>query len=143
VDYKLLRTIIKSNPRTIGLWASGRDQDIADILNDVDVDIQVNRGVVPSNEFLSLLDPSEFASLTQIQSQSFGLFLASGSVDMNAVPVDQLAGIMPDKTKAKINAHKTRPGSISERDLGGRVTAADVGKALKPDRPEGRANNAN
>lgn len=143
IDLKKLKDLIDADPTLKEHGAKGRDTNIADELNRVRDDVAVPRGMVQSQEFLTLLDASEFAALTQVQSQSFGLFLASGVIDLSAQPTDDLAAIMPEKTRAKIVAHKTRPGSRAERDLGGPVTAVDVGKALKPDRPGGKVNNAN
>lgn len=143
IDLKKLKDVIGADAVLKEHGAKGRDQAIADELNRVRDDVDVPRGTVQSQEFLTLLDPSEFATLTQVQSQSFGLFLASGAVDLSAQPTDDLAAIMPEKTRAKIVAHKTRKGSVAERDLGGPVTVSDVGKAMKADRPGGKANNGN
>ncbi len=56
--------------------------------------------------------------------------------DSAAVFADTVLADKPS-SRARINAHKTRPGSVAERDFPG-LTVNDISKALKPDRPDGR-----
>jgi len=139
-DLLKLRAVILADPNLADHARLGRDADILAELSRVRDDIQVPRGRVDAVEFDALIDPTERSSLSTPQLQHLSVLLIAGQVDMSSESVSVFADtILADKpsSRGRINASKTRPGSVAERDFPG-LTVNDISNALKPDRPDGR-----
>ncbi|HOD80407.1 MAG: hypothetical protein BWX88_01108 [Planctomycetes bacterium ADurb.Bin126] len=139
-DSQSLRLRIQADPQLADHARLGRDADILTELSRVRDDIQVPRGRVDAVEFDALIDPTERMDLSTQQLQHLSVLLIAGQVDMQGDSAAVFADIvLADKpsSRARINANKTRPGSVAERDFPG-LTVNDISNALKPDRPDGR-----
>ncbi len=139
-DLLKLRAVILADPNLAQHGQAGRDGDIFSELTRVREDVQVLRGRVDAVEFDALIDPTERSSLSTPQLQHLSVLLIAGQVDMSSESVSVFADtILADKpsSRGRINASKTRPGSVAERDFPG-LTVNDISNALKPDRPDGR-----
>ncbi len=139
-DSQRLRLQIQADPLLAAHARMGRDADIFADLTTVRDDILIPRGRVDAVEFDALIDPDERASLSTQQLQHLCVLLIAGQVDMQSDSVTVFAdAILADKpaSQARVNAHKTRAGSVAERDFPG-LTVNDVSNALKADRPDGR-----
>lgn len=140
-DSQRLRLQIQADPLLAEHARRGRDADILAELNAPRDDIQVTRSRVDAVEFDALIDPAERPALSSEQLQHLSVLLVAGQVDMQSDSVTVFAEtILADKpaSRSRINACKTRPGSVAERDFGQVLTVNDVSNALRPDRPEGR-----
>jgi hypothetical protein len=141
MDYAALKTEIQTDPQALGfaaMLAAGSDQPIADALNLVRAGAayQVNREAITSALFISQMDPTEFAALTQAQLLRLEVILTGGTVDINDTRTQSnLLGIFPNPgtTKTNVAALLKRQGSRAEVVLGRGtvVTASDVGRALR------------
>lgn len=138
-----LYALIAADPVLAEHGRKGRDADIRAALAAVRDDINVPRGRVSPCELDGLIDPGERSELLPSQLQQLSTLTVMPEVDMQSPSIDWLtnsvlSAVLEPKSWRAVIAHRTKKGSIIDRDFGGDLTVSDVSDALKRDRPEGK-----
>ena len=130
-----VREIVQTTPALNGLLKSGRDADILTELARPRADLPMP-ATLTGNDWLASAEPDDVRAMDGDQTTMHAFMGLRGSIDMPAA--QKTIDAMPPALAAKLNAQRTRPGSVLENEFGGEIMVNELSDALLPLRPGGR-----
>jgi hypothetical protein len=113
-----LKAELDADPSGLGYAAMLADGTIADALNLVRSDIDIDRGVIPSYEIVNATAHAEWAVLSSAEKQRYQTLTGAGSVDASNANVRAAFSAMfaaGTATRTALVAMLTRKGSRAEQ----------------------------
>jgi hypothetical protein len=134
MDYTALKNEIVNDPLSLGYstpYSAGRDNAVADLLNQVRATILLDREVIPAYEVIEATVPAEWAALSAAEKQRYETITGAGEVDVKGTNTRAAFAAMfsaGTATRSNLSALQQRQGSRAEQlfGTGVAISAQDV-----------------